>query len=773
MFLQFKTLTFRNILSYGNKDSVIHFQEGLNLIVGKNGRGKSTMTDALCFCLYGKPYREIPIPKLVNNKNKKGLRVEVSFKKDNDEWTITRTIKPDSIKITKNDVEQKLESHKSLIQETIDSILGVNYSLFKQIISLSSLYNKPFIDLDAKEKRDTLESIFNLKAFSIMAKNLKKTANVVKGDLEIKEREIVILKESTLSLVNQLKDLETQEDLKKKTNQTKIDGLKSEIDEYYEKIAKTYKDLENLQENAIFVPEIDDSAKMKMVATISSLKSELTVLEKKLAKVRSGDLKEFGIDSEIEPLVSLEAKESAKVNLELRKLNAEISEWESEKRSVGERFSNKMSQIESEIGITSIRSVALNDSKCQELNKRNSIISSKIAENNEKVKKMKNAEGICSQCFQVVGEEHKEKEIQILTNSTNELTEESLKNDKEIKKRSESLFSEKSAEFEKKKEDLQKQNVIETNNILEKLQNFRKTLLDVQTNWQEFQKSTSDKVAAIVELKKKDILIELSSEIQEKTNLLKLTEKDYLEVQEEEKKVKALREEKERCDRLTNEAKNRLAVYENSIKVKSEQLKEMENYVPTSFDNLKKDIETKKTYGKKLNDEIKGLREKTKIYEIIKSILDDDGMKRFFFIRLLPKLNQLINNYLDFFELPIRFAFNDTFEESLTDLSGEEYVFNSFSAGEQFRINLSITLSFIELNKMLNSFNCNIQFFDEIFDSGVDVDGMDLVLEKIKDMCDKAKTASYIISHREIDDSVNIDRIIKVEKKDGFSLIST
>jgi DNA repair exonuclease SbcCD ATPase subunit len=773
MYLHFKTLTFRNILSYGNKDSTIHFQEGLNLIVGKNGRGKSTMTDALCFCLYGKPYREIPIPKLVNNKNKKGLRVEVAFAKDGDEYTITRTLKPDSIKIMKNGDEQKLESHKSLIQETIDSILGVNYSLFKQIISLSSLYNKPFIDLDAKEKRDTLESIFNLKAFSIMAKNLKKTANVVKGDLEIKEREIVILKDSTLSLVNQLKDLEQQEENKKIANQAKIDNLKREIEETTRNIDKTYTELNDLQLNDIYIPETDDSEKMKIIAVISTLKSERTNLENKLAKVRNNDLKEFGIDTLIKPLVEAENKELAKYNTETKDLSLQIIEWENEKKLLTEKLNNKSSHLLEEMQSISVKTVKMTDPKCQELSKRNNIISSQITENNQKIKKMEKTEGVCSHCFQVVGEEHKQKEINLLNSKNSELIDELTKNDTELETTARETYHAKYDVLVVAQTELDKNYKIESNSIDEKMTELKKTFAEIQSQFKDFQKQNSESVSKIVEEKKKELLFELLAEIQEKNNHLTLNETNYSLMLAEEKKVKSLREEKERVSRLINESKNRISVLENSLKLKTEQAKEMIEYVPTSFDNLKKDIETKKTYGKKLNEEIKQLREKTKIYEIIKSILDDDGMKRFFFIRLLPKLNQLVNNYLDFFELPIRFAFNDTFEESLTDLSGEEYVFNSFSAGEQFRINLSITLSFIELNKMLNSFNCNIQFFDEIFDSGVDADGMDLVLEKIKDMCDKAKTASYIISHREIDDSMNIDRIIKVEKKEGFSLITT
>jgi DNA repair exonuclease SbcCD ATPase subunit len=76
MYVKFLNIKFRNILSYGNDDTVVDFQTGMTLISARSGSGKSTLIDALSFCLYGKPYRKIKINDLVNRRNKKKLYTE-------------------------------------------------------------------------------------------------------------------------------------------------------------------------------------------------------------------------------------------------------------------------------------------------------------------------------------------------------------------------------------------------------------------------------------------------------------------------------------------------------------------------------------------------------------------------------------------------------------------------------------------------------------------------------------------------------------------------
>ena len=67
----FRKVTFKNFLSTGNTPTEIELdQNSTTLVIGDNGSGKSTMLDALCFGLFGKPFRRIKKEQLINGKKK-------------------------------------------------------------------------------------------------------------------------------------------------------------------------------------------------------------------------------------------------------------------------------------------------------------------------------------------------------------------------------------------------------------------------------------------------------------------------------------------------------------------------------------------------------------------------------------------------------------------------------------------------------------------------------------------------------------------------------
>jgi len=172
----FKTLRIQNFLSFGNVETVIDFTTGLNLFTGKNGAGKSSaLLDAISYALYDKPYRKINKSELINRKNKKNLKVSLEFLVNTTEYKIVRGMKNSDCEMEFyiDGNLQKLLSSKSLSQDEIEQHVGIDYKLFKQIISLSINHNTPFLTLSSSEKRDLLEKFFNIDAIATMLKNAK------------------------------------------------------------------------------------------------------------------------------------------------------------------------------------------------------------------------------------------------------------------------------------------------------------------------------------------------------------------------------------------------------------------------------------------------------------------------------------------------------------------------------------------------------------------------------------------------------------------------
>ena len=100
----FEKIRWKNFLSTGNQYTEIDFTKNhTNLIIGTNGSGKSTVLDALTFSLFGKPFRKINKPQLINSTNEKDCSVEVCFSINNTDWKIVRGIKPNLFEIWRND----------------------------------------------------------------------------------------------------------------------------------------------------------------------------------------------------------------------------------------------------------------------------------------------------------------------------------------------------------------------------------------------------------------------------------------------------------------------------------------------------------------------------------------------------------------------------------------------------------------------------------------------------------------------------------------------
>ncbi len=173
--INFKTIKWRNFLSTGNAYTTIDFTRFRStLVVGENGAGKSTLLDALCFVLYGKPFRKINKPQLVNSINGKGLEVEIEFSIGKKEYRIKRGMKPNIFEIYQDGVPINQDAEARDYQEMLErSILKLSFKSFSQIVILGSASFVPFMQLSASNRRDVIEDLLDIQIFSTMNVLLK------------------------------------------------------------------------------------------------------------------------------------------------------------------------------------------------------------------------------------------------------------------------------------------------------------------------------------------------------------------------------------------------------------------------------------------------------------------------------------------------------------------------------------------------------------------------------------------------------------------------
>jgi DNA repair exonuclease SbcCD ATPase subunit len=173
MYIKFKTIKFRNFLSYGNGWTTLDFNNKLNLINAQNGAGKSTIVDAISFVLFGKPYRDIKMKSLVNYINKRHLEVEIQFDIGKDSYRMLRGLAPSKFELYKNGEMVEALSSKKLNQIEIDKLLGVKYLLFKNVMCIGAISNVPFFNMCLSDRRELLETIFGLTNIADMLDEVK------------------------------------------------------------------------------------------------------------------------------------------------------------------------------------------------------------------------------------------------------------------------------------------------------------------------------------------------------------------------------------------------------------------------------------------------------------------------------------------------------------------------------------------------------------------------------------------------------------------------
>jgi DNA repair exonuclease SbcCD ATPase subunit len=242
----FEKLRWQNLLSTGNQFTELDLNKSKStLIVGENGAGKSTILDALSFVLYGKPFRNINKPQLMNSITGKGLLVEVDFSIGHKRYTIRRGIKPGIFEIYQNDILINQSSDIREYQDMLEkNILKMSHKSFGQIVILGSANYVPFMQLSAADRRAVIEDLLDIQIFSVMNTLLKEKITQNKLDvtdadyqielvdqkIDMKEKHIESLKINNDELIENKKQLVLTINKKIDKSNELISGLQYDID---------------------------------------------------------------------------------------------------------------------------------------------------------------------------------------------------------------------------------------------------------------------------------------------------------------------------------------------------------------------------------------------------------------------------------------------------------------------------------------------------------------------------------------------------------------
>jgi DNA repair exonuclease SbcCD ATPase subunit len=279
----FKKIRWKNLLSTGNIFTELDLNtHNTTLIVGENGAGKSTLLDALSFVLFGKPFRKINKPQLLNTITNKQLVVEVEFSIGPNEFKIIRGMKPNIFEVYKNGTLMNQAADNRDYQDVLEKqIIRVNHKSFCQVVVLGSATFQPFMQLPAHQRREIIEDLLDLQIFTVMNSLLKdkiltNSESLIRYTTEKKsvEEKIVLVKEHLKQLQNNnVKMIEEKKSRIAESNE-QIDNLKKQYDELTEQI-------KNAQESIKDEPTVS-----KKINTLGQLKhkieANLSILNKEV-----------------------------------------------------------------------------------------------------------------------------------------------------------------------------------------------------------------------------------------------------------------------------------------------------------------------------------------------------------------------------------------------------------------------------------------------------------------------------------------------------------
>ena len=242
----FKKIRWKNFLSTGNVFSEVDLRTSkTNLIIGSNGAGKSTILDALTFSLFGKPFRKINKPMLVNSINEKNCLTEIEFSIGKKEYKLVRGVKPNVFEIYCNGELWNQESSLVEQQKNFENnVLKMNYKSFTQIVVLGSSTFVPFMRLPLAQRREIIEDILDIQVFSTMNVLLRDKVRENNEDIKTIDYEIHLLDEKIDLQKKYMLELEkkTKEEITRKEN--KIAELLGDENTQHQEIARLTSEVE-------------------------------------------------------------------------------------------------------------------------------------------------------------------------------------------------------------------------------------------------------------------------------------------------------------------------------------------------------------------------------------------------------------------------------------------------------------------------------------------------------------------------------------------------
>lgn len=217
--MKLKKVSWKNFKSYSNIMTEIDFSDtaSLNLIVGVNGTGKSSIAECITYLMYGKieNFTASDIP----NRTNKNFYGKIELDCDGHYVEIERGLLPSLFKVKIDGTEVDTAGKTNVQAMLEDNYFRIPYSVFKNIIVLSINDFKSLVNLSPADKRNIIDRIFGFTIFNEILKRVKEDVKGVDNELSENSGSLRTNNSSIDRITNQVEEL--------KSNIVSQDELKS------------------------------------------------------------------------------------------------------------------------------------------------------------------------------------------------------------------------------------------------------------------------------------------------------------------------------------------------------------------------------------------------------------------------------------------------------------------------------------------------------------------------------------------------------------------
>lgn len=278
------------MLSTGNQLTEVALDRSKStLIVGENGAGKSTILDALSFALYGKPFRSINKPQLLNSMTQKNLIAECEFMVGSKHFRVKRGIKPQIFEIYQNGEMINQNSSARDYQEYLEkSILKLSFKSFGQIVILGSANYLPFMQLPAHSRREVIEDLLDIQIFTTMNTLLKEKIGVNKASITDADYQINLIENKIELTKKHIDSLKTNNDHLIRQKEELILEIDSKVCEA-ERTLTVYNGTLTVKSGLIADSEKVNSKRSKLIELESQLETKIRNIKKEIGFYHDND----------------------------------------------------------------------------------------------------------------------------------------------------------------------------------------------------------------------------------------------------------------------------------------------------------------------------------------------------------------------------------------------------------------------------------------------------------------------------------------------------